>query len=155
MNALDIWHECRRRAVTLSLNGERLHYDGASEAVESMLPTMKAHREGLLACVTALDGALVADGPYWPWGPYLSPERLHEWQRELSDAVDDLAKLEGWPQADRDRVLICIEQQRASTLHPDLAYFHERLREARASAVAREAIAKRNWCGEGLNERTM
>jgi hypothetical protein len=135
MNALDLWHECRRRSITLSLNGDRLHYAGSPAAVDPMLATMKAHRDALLACVIALDGALLADGPYLPWGACLTPDRLKAWQRELFEVVDELARLEGWHDDDYDLVIGAIDRQPISTLRPDLHHFKERLDKARAAAA--------------------
>jgi hypothetical protein len=133
MNALDLWYECRRRSIALSVTADgKLHYDGAPPVVEKLLPAMKANRDALLACVVALDGALNADGPYLPWGPLLNPDRLKQWQAELFDVVDELARLEGWRDDDYDLVIGAIERQPISTLRPDLAHFRERLDAARA-----------------------
>jgi hypothetical protein len=133
MNALDLWHECRRRSIDLSVTtGGKLHYDGVPAVVEPLLPAMKANRDALLACVAALDGALYADGPYLPWGPFLRPDRLKQWQRELFEVVDELARLEGWRDDDYDLVIGAIERQPISTLRPDLAHFRDRLAAARA-----------------------
>ncbi|WP_246795668.1 hypothetical protein [Burkholderia perseverans] len=66
MNALDLWHGCRLRSISLHMNGDQLHYDGPPEAVEKMLPWMKVCRDALLHCVSELDGALYANGPYLP-----------------------------------------------------------------------------------------
>ncbi|WP_306715119.1 hypothetical protein [Burkholderia dolosa] len=79
------------------------------------------------------DGALYADGPYLPWGPYLDAATVTKWQRELYDAVTELARLERWPDRDYDHVVLCIERQPLSTLRPDLTHFTERLAAARAS----------------------
>jgi len=132
MNALDLWHLCRRRSIALTINGDRLTYSGAPALVDPLLPAIKANRDALFACVAALDGALYADGPYLPWGPFLHPERLQEWQRELFEVVDELARLEGWRDDDYDIVIGAIERQPISTLRPDLAHFRERLDAARA-----------------------
>jgi hypothetical protein len=136
MNALDLWYECRRRAVTLSVDSAgKLAYDGKPHVVQQLLPQMKANRDALLSCVAALDGALLADGPYLPWGPFLNPERLKQWQRDLFEAVDELAKLERWSDDHYDIVIEAIERQPISTLRPDLAHFRERLDKARAEAA--------------------
>ncbi|WP_069265323.1 hypothetical protein [Paraburkholderia nodosa] len=99
-----------------------------------------ADRDGLVC-----DGALYADGPYLPWGPYVNREQLDAMQRELFSVVDELAKLEGWPDEGYDHVVMCIERQPISTLRPDLAHFAERLRIARVEAAARDAAARRSW----------
>jgi len=132
VNALDIWHECRRRSIDLRSAEGQLHYGGPPALVAPMLPSMKQNRDALLACVVAMDGALFSDGPYLPWGPFLSPDRLKEWQRELFDVVDELARLEGWHADDFDLVVGAIERQPMSTLRPDLTYFRRRLAAVRA-----------------------
>jgi hypothetical protein len=94
-------------------------------------------------CVGALrdpDGAL-----YLPWGPYINREQLSAMQRELFEVVDELAKLERWPDADYDHVVMCVERQPISTLRPDLAHFTERLRVARAEDTARLVASRRAW----------
>lgn len=135
MNALDLWHLCRRRSISLTINGDRLAYSGAPALVDPLLPAIKANRDALFACVAALDGALYADGPYLPWGPFLNPDRLKQWQRELFEVVEELARLERWRDDDFDIVIGAIERQPVSTLRPDLAHFHERLDKARAASV--------------------
>ena len=135
MNALDIWHLCRRRSISVTINGDRLAYSGAPALVDPLLPAIKANRDALFACVAALDGALYADGPYLPWGPFLNPDRLKQWQRELFEVVDELARLEGWRDDDYDLVIGTIERQPISTLKPDLNHFRKRLDKARAASV--------------------
>ncbi|WP_070108168.1 hypothetical protein [Burkholderia plantarii] len=136
MNALDLWHACRLRSISLHMNGDRLHYDGPPEAIERMLPWMQACRDDLARCVAELDGALYADGPYLPWGPVITPARLASMQRELCEVVDTLAKLEQWSCDSYGLVVGAIERQPISTLRPDLAYFTERL------AAARDATSR-------------
>lgn len=80
-----------------------------------------------------------------PWGPFMAPERLKEWQRELFEVVDELARLERWHPDDYDIVVGAIERQPVSTLRPDLAHFRERLLTARTEAAARAATGRRAW----------
>ena len=135
MTALDLWHECRRKAVALSVTVEgKLHYEGA--VASTLLSTMKDNRDALIECVAALDGALFGDGPYLPWGPYTNADLLKQWQRELFEAVDELARLEGWPDDHFDLLVGAIDRQPVSTLRPDLAHFQARLDKARAAAAA-------------------
>jgi hypothetical protein len=96
MNALDVWHRCRRLSIALSINSDRLHYDGPKTTIGLVLPLMKANRDALKECVVALSGCGFADGPYLPWGPYLEPSDLARWQRDVLDVVANLARLEGW-----------------------------------------------------------
>ena len=84
-------------------------------------------------------------GLYLPWGPYVNPGQLKEMQRELFAVVEVLARLERWPDEYFDHVAYCIERQPISTLRPDLAFFTERLRTARAEETARLAESRRAW----------
>ncbi|KVR46384.1 hypothetical protein WM11_31500 [Burkholderia ubonensis] len=86
-----------------------------------------------------------SDAPYWPWGPCINPEQLATIQRELMIAVDELAKLEHWRDSDYDYVVMCVERQPISTLLPDLGYFRDRLRIARAEDQAKQTAAQRAW----------
>lgn len=135
MGALEIWRECIRQGVALSLNGDRLHYSGPPDRIEALLAAMKEHRDGLIDCVRHLGGTLLADGYYLPWGPYLNAETLQRWQRDLFEVVDELARLEGWPADTYDLVVGAIERQPISTLRPDLHHFRERRDRARAAAA--------------------
>lgn len=134
MKALDIWFECRALSVTLTVDGDRLSYRGPPAAVERIVPILKKHKPELLTCVSALAGLPVEDGAFSPWGPYLTPTALKNWQRELFDVVDALAKLERWPDDTYDLVIGAIDRQPISTLRPDLAHFTERLAAARHQA---------------------
>ncbi|EKS73143.1 hypothetical protein BURK_001710 [Burkholderia sp. SJ98] len=96
---------------------------------------MKANRDALLECVLAVSGTLFEDGPFLPWGPYLNTETLKQWQRDLFEVVDELARLEAWPDEQYDIVIDAIERQPVSTLRPDLHYFREQLDKARAAAA--------------------
>ncbi|SAL16964.1 hypothetical protein AWB71_00682 [Caballeronia peredens] len=73
--------------------------------------------------------------PYLPWGPYLNADTLKQWQRDLFEVVEELARLEGWRDDHYDIVIEAIERQPISTLRPDLHYFRARLDKARAAAA--------------------
>jgi hypothetical protein len=90
-------------------------------------------------------GALIArgGGPYLPWGEGITPETLKCWQRELFEVVDELARLERWPDDLSDHIVYCVERQPLSTLRPDLAHFRRRLTEAKAEVAARDAVSRR------------
>jgi hypothetical protein len=92
-------------------------------------------------------GALIArvGGPYLPWGEEVTPETLKCWRCELFEVVDELAKLERWPDDLFDHIAYCVERQPLSTLRPDLAHFRRRLTEAKAEVAAREAANRRPW----------
>lgn len=133
MTPLEIWIECRRSGITLTVDGDRFTWRGPKEAADRLLPAMRANRIALRECARELNGLPLEDGPFLPWGPYMTPELVTQWQRELHDAVTELARLERWPNRDFDHVASCIERQPLSTLRPDLIHFTERLAAARAS----------------------
>ncbi|MCA8296309.1 hypothetical protein LGN19_21155 [Burkholderia sp. AU30198] len=133
MTPLEIWIECRRSGITLTVDGDRFTWRGPKDAAARLLPAMRANRIALRECARELNGLPLEDGPFLPWGPYMTPELVTQWQRELHDAVTELARLERWPDRDFDHVVSCIERQPLSTLRPDLTYFTERLAAARAS----------------------
>ncbi len=148
MNALDLWHECRRLSMSLSLNGDRLQYEGPEEAIDRMLPAMKAHRDDLLECVRAVSDTLIDPGsgaPYLPWGPYLGTGGIQRFRAKHVDIIERLADMEGWPQEHRDDVLARAIRGPLADLLPNLHHFNERLAEAKAQEAAREKIRARSW----------
>ncbi|WP_124529918.1 hypothetical protein [Burkholderia sp. Bp8991] len=84
-------------------------------------------------------------GLFLPWCAPVTADRLKELQRELFEAVDEVARLEHWPDDDYDLVIGAIERQPPSTLLPDLDHFRTRLRAARAGEQARQAASRRAW----------
>lgn len=136
MTPLEIWIECRRSGITLTVDGDRFTWRGPQDAANRLLPAMRANRVALRECARELSGLPIEDGPFLPWGPYMTPELVKQWQRELYDAVTELARLERWPDEFYDHVVLCIERQPLSTLRPDLTHFTERLAAARASIKA-------------------
>ncbi|KVN81096.1 hypothetical protein WJ96_33195 [Burkholderia ubonensis] len=136
MTPLEIWIECRRSGITLTVDGDRFTWRGPQDAANRLLPAMRANRFALRECARELNGLPIEDGPFLPWGPYMTPELVKQWQRELYDAVTELARLERWPDEFYDHVVLCIERQPLSTLRPDLTHFTERLAVARASIKA-------------------
>ncbi len=64
-------------------------------------------------------------------------------QRELFAAVEELARLERWPDAHFDHVAYCLERQPNSTLRSDLVHFLERLRVTCAEETGRLAAGLR------------
>ncbi|WP_186159064.1 hypothetical protein [Burkholderia gladioli] len=137
MTPFEIWAECRRSGITLTVNGDRLSWRGPKASADRLLPVMRANREALRECVRELAGLPVEDGPFLPWGPPMTPELVTQWQRELHEVVTELARLERWDDDSFDHVAMCIERQPLSTLRPDLAYFRERLRAVQAEIRSR------------------
>ncbi|WP_374625070.1 hypothetical protein [Pandoraea sp.] len=137
MSALNLWHECRRRSLTLTMNGDKLRYTGPEESIAAMLPAMRANRDALFACVSQLVGLPVEDGPFTPYIPPATLEQVQQWQAELDASIVDLAALEQWPDQMLESVLFLVERQPVSTLQPDLYHFRERLDKARATSSGR------------------
>ncbi|TCK44103.1 hypothetical protein B0G84_2454 [Paraburkholderia sp. BL8N3] len=86
-------------------------------------------------------GLPVEDGPFFPWGPYLSPDDVRQLRDELRATVDELAAREGWPLAHQDEILSLSMNGSLANLLRDLAHFGARLRERRAQAAERERLA--------------
>jgi hypothetical protein len=147
VNSLDLWHECRRLGITLGVNGERLRYDGPSQAVRAMLPAMKANRDALFECVRAVAGALLdseTGSPYLPWG-YATPADLNAMRDELIVTIRMLADLEGWSPELREAVVRRAIAGPAYDAAPNLNYFRDRLAAARDEIAVRAALAARGW----------
>jgi TubC N-terminal docking domain len=145
MSAAAIVSKAKALGIRLSLNGDQVKMRGPVDAIAAIKPEIAAHKPEVMAYLSqaANDAdSLPADcvgalrdpegGLYLPWVPHITPEQLKQWQRELFEAVDELARLEGWPDSDYDHVVMCIERQPISTLRPDLGYFRDRLEAARA-----------------------
>ncbi|MFM0173192.1 hypothetical protein PQR33_28145 [Paraburkholderia sediminicola] len=156
MNISALIEEAKAAGVRVYLRDGKVKLRGPAEAMEAVKPKLAAHKPEILAYLSqaagsaatppdGCSGALMGDGPYLPWGPYLTPRRLKEWQRELFEIVNELARLERWPDDLFDHVVYCVERQPVSTLRPDLAHFQSRLAAARAEQVAREAVLRRSW----------
>ncbi|MDR5770865.1 MULTISPECIES: hypothetical protein [unclassified Caballeronia] len=77
-------------------------------------------------------GALMVDGPYLPWGPYLTPEQLAAMQQAVIEVVTELSRIERWRDDYYDMIVVEIKRQPISTLLPDLDYFRARLAAARS-----------------------
>jgi hypothetical protein len=147
VNALDLWHECCELGIVLGVNGERLRYDGPEQAVARMLPLMKANRDALRDCVSAVSGALLdpeTGSPYLPWG-YATPASLNAMRDELTAIVRALAGVEGWPCDLLDSIMHRAIAGPAYDVAPNLSYFRDRLAAARDEIAARAAIAARSW----------
>jgi hypothetical protein len=149
MNVDHILSKAQTLGVRLWLAGDIVKMRGPANAIAAIKPDIAAHKPEILNylrsakpdmdavpadCIGALrdpDG-----GVYLPWGPYLDQEQLKALQRALFEIVDEVAKLERWPDDVYDVIRQTIERQPISTLGPDTAYFRRRLYEARAVAAA-------------------
>ncbi|MFM0053630.1 hypothetical protein [Caballeronia grimmiae] len=112
-------------------------------------PCLKISGDASLAC----DGLPVEDGPFLPWGPYLTADDVRRMRGELRMAIDELAACEGWPRSHKSKIMAQAMNGSAANLLADLAHFAARFLEQRAQAAAREALAARTWRGEGLDDR--
>lgn len=137
MNPLDLWHECRRMSVRLWKKDGGLAYKGKSAAVDSVLPHLAANKTAMLACVEALHGLPIEDGPYLPYCVPLSPERAVAMLTELKHLIDVLATAEKWPEQQRTDLLTLVSRQPVHTLADDLAHFQRRA----AALAAKQAGA--------------
>jgi hypothetical protein len=82
--------------------------------------------------------------PFCPWGPYVSPAMLDAWRCELRDTIDELATIEGWTTGQREQVAYYVEHQPGlATLRDDIAYFTERLNEARRATTTKSPSCRR------------
>ncbi|WP_133660514.1 hypothetical protein [Paraburkholderia sp. BL10I2N1] len=134
--------------MRLSLNGDRLHYEGPEKAIERKLPAMRAHRDDLLECVKAVSGTLTdpdSRAPYLPWGQYLGAGGVQRFRANLVGCIERLADMEGWPDEHRDDVLARAIRGPLADLLPNLRHFNERLTEVTAEEAAREKIRMRSW----------
>lgn len=135
---------------------------GDATAIKALMPKLAEYKAQIIAylqspvrasehlpedCVGALRSA--DGGLYLPWGPYVDPGQLAAMQRDLLAAVEELARLERWPDEYFDHVAYCIERQPISTLRPDLAHFRARLDATRAEMAASKAAAARSWKFDG------
>ncbi|MCA8236613.1 terminase large subunit domain-containing protein [Burkholderia cenocepacia] len=94
MTPLEIWIECRRNGIILTVDGDRFTWRGPQDAANRLLPAMRANRVALRECARELAGLPIEDGPFLPFVPCLTPEQMKEWQKELYDVVTELARLE-------------------------------------------------------------
>lgn len=153
MNIVHILSKAQSLGVRLWLAGDIVKMRGPADAIAAIKPDIAAHKPEVLTYLRSASNDLTpvpADcagalrhpdgGLYLPWGPYVDQAQLKATQRELFDVVDELAKLEHWPDDYFDHVTHCIERQPISTLRPDLTYFQSRLMAARAEQSARVTI---------------
>jgi hypothetical protein len=148
--------------VRLSLSGDKVKLRGPANAIAAITPELAEHKPEIVRhlrnvarvpeeCVGALRSA--DGGFYLPWGPYLTPDDVSRMRAELVGMIEELANLECWPETYRDDVLSRAIRGPLADLLPNIAYFNERLSEARAEAAARAALDRRTWRGEGFDER--
>ncbi|RRJ34368.1 hypothetical protein [Pandoraea apista] len=140
MNALDLWHECRRRSLRLSLNGDKVRYTGPEESIAAMLPAMRASRDALLECVSFVTGLPIEDGPFMPYMPQATLDQVRQWQADLDAAIVEFAELVDWSDELLERVLFQVERQPISTLLPDLHWFRSEVQAQSATTQIRYSI---------------
>lgn len=158
MSIAHILSKAQSLGVRLSLAGDIVKMRGPANAIAAIKPDIAAHKPEVLSYLRAAANApshVPADcvgalrhpdgGLYLPWGPYVDHAQLKAMQRELFEVVDELAKLEHWPDDYFDHVTHCVERQPMSTLRPDLAQFRDRLAAARAHEQSRQAASRRAW----------
>lgn len=158
MNAIAIVNKAKAMGVRLSSNGDKVKLRGPADAIAIIKPVVAAHKSEILAHLRATEndsietpadcvGALrePGGGLYLPWCLYIDSVQLAALQQELLEIVDQLANLERWHDDTYDRVIGAIERQPISTLLPDLGYFRDRLRIARAEDQVRQAATQRSW----------
>ncbi|MFM0736543.1 hypothetical protein PQQ51_04740 [Paraburkholderia xenovorans] len=158
MSIVHILSKAQSLGVRLWLAGDIVKMRGPADAIAAIKPDIAAHKPEVLTYLRSASNDLPpvpADcagalrhpdgGLFLPWGPYVDQAQLKATQRELFDVVDELAKLERWPDEYFDRVVYCIERQPISTLRPDLAHFRERLAAARVDEQSRHTAARRSW----------
>ena len=134
--------------MSLSLNGDRLHYEGPEKATDRMLPAMNAHRDDLLECVRAVSDTLidpVSGAPYLPWGPFLGTGGVQHFRAELVEIIERLADMERWPEEHRNDVLARAIRGPLADLLPNLRHFKERHADLKAQEAVREKIRARSW----------
>ncbi|MCL9851194.1 hypothetical protein RSP673_011160 [Ralstonia solanacearum P673] len=139
MSPFELWCECRRLSVRLTVHGDRLRYKGPEDAVKAVLPLLAEHKAALVACVADLARYPVADGPFMPYMTPLSPERVAGLLTDLRKTIGKVADIEGWPDDYRAHLLGLVARQPVSTLADDLAYFRERLNTA-AKRTSRNSV---------------
>lgn len=162
MSVAQLLRRAAEMGVTLRLDGDAVKVGGPRAAREEIRPELAAHKPEIMAHLRAAandaadcSGALHSGdgGLYLPWGPYLSPDDVRRTRGELVAMIEDLAVLEHWQQSDLDDVLARAMRGPLADLLPNLAHFNERLTAARTVDVARAALHRRTWHGEGFDDR--
>lgn len=158
MSAAQILREAHSLGVRLRLEGNVVKLRGPAKAIASIKPVIAGHKAEIMAYLRAVGddaaslpadcaGALHDPGGGWylPWGPYLTAADVRRMRADLAGTIDALAALEGWPRGYHDAIMSRALNAPLSALAPDLAYFRERLDDAREDAAMRAAMAARTW----------
>ncbi|MDG0025952.1 hypothetical protein [Trinickia sp. Y13] len=153
MSVAQLLSRAAAMGVTLRLDGDAVKVGGPRAAREEIRPELAAHKPEIVAHLRAAANdanAIPADcvgalrdpdgGLYLPWGPCLSIDDLRRMRAELVAMTEELCSLECWPKRYREDVLSRAICGPLADLMPNLAYFNERLSEARAEAAARVAM---------------
>jgi hypothetical protein len=166
MSIAQLLSKAEALGVTVRLAGDAVKVGGPKAAREAIKPELAAHKPEIIRhlrgaandsqeipaeCVGAL---LSADGGlYLPWVPRLSTDEVQRMRAELVAMIEEIASLECWPAQTREDVLTRAIRGPVTDLLLNLAYFTERLSEARAEAEARAALDRRTWRMEGFDDR--
>ncbi|MBK3821939.1 hypothetical protein [Paraburkholderia aspalathi] len=102
-------------------------------------------------------GSLISlsGGAYLPWGPYLSADEVLCMRAELLTMIERLAALEGWAREHLDDVMTRAMRGPLSDLLPNLSHFRDRISALIAEQAACDALLRRSWRGDGLDDRRL
>ncbi|CAJ0849588.1 TubC N-terminal docking domain-related protein [Ralstonia flatus] len=153
MSVAQILSKAKAMGVRLSLNGDGVKLRGPADSIAALKPELAAHKAEIVAYLrraanNAADssGYPVADGPFMPWCPPMSSERVVGLVSDLRATISKVADIEGWSDDQRAHLQGLVARQPVSSLADDLAYFRERL--GAIEAVARIAIIGRKAVAE-------
>ncbi|MGM3273726.1 hypothetical protein [Ralstonia sp. 24A2] len=153
MSVAQILSKAKAMGVRLSLNGDGVKLRGPADSIAALKPELAARKPEIVAYLrrAATDvadpsGYPVADGPFMPWCPPMSPEGVAGLHADLRATIGKVADIEGWPDNYRAHLLGLVARQPVSSLADDLAYFRERLGAieavARVADIGRQAVAE-------------
>jgi hypothetical protein len=134
MSAMALLANLKRAGFKLTVRGDKIRITPAP-VPKNIVEVIRANKSALMDCLKNgginMPGHPVADGPFTPYCPPMSPETAAAIRTEMVDLIGKLAVAEGWPEPHRARLVETVHQQPLSSLRDDLAHFR-----ARWSAVA-------------------
>ncbi|VVE15041.1 hypothetical protein PIN31115_02829 [Pandoraea iniqua] len=125
MNAFEVWFLCRDRKVSLVATRPTLKYWGPADVLAEIVPLIRRHKVALLDLVESLDGLPVADGPFIPYTPLVSPEMLREWQAELMTLFARCVRHMGWGDEAIEEMQAALYRMPVYTVWIDLVHYRE------------------------------